>query len=132
MCFGFLLLAFFFRKLLLLGFSLFFVQFGQNVNNLPSFIFPAIKANRVRQGLSPAFFAHRKLRYFQRVMSSSVPRMTAGASHSYYHIICNYTRLLLIRKADDTSAKCFAVEGAEAVFDYFFKMFFGAVSFFLV
>ena len=86
----------------------------------------------MRQRLSSAFLARHKMRRFQRVMRPSVPPMRTGASQSYYHIICNYTRLLLIRKADDTSAKCFAVEGAEAVFDYFFKMFFGAVAFVLV
>src|SRR3989338_3693996 len=89
---------FFFRKFLLFGFSLFFVQFGQDVNNLPSFIFPAIKTNRVGQSLSSAFLASHKLRRFHRVMRPSVPRMRTGASHSYYHIICNYTRLSFIRK----------------------------------
>ena len=92
---------------MLFDFSLFFVQFGQHVNNLPSFIFAAIKANRVGQSLSSAFFAHHKLRRFQRMMRPSVPRMRTGASHSYYHIICNYTRLSVLRKTPDFFAKNF-------------------------
>ena len=84
------------------------------------------------QSLSSALFAHRKLRRFKRVMRPSVPRMTAGASHSYYHIDDNYTQLSILRKADDIPAKSFPVDVAEAVFFYFFKMFFCAVAFMLV
>ena len=84
---------------------------------------PAIKADRMRQSLSSAFLAHRKLRRFQRVMRPSVPRMTAGASHSNYHIICNYTQLPILRKANNITAKSFSVDFVEAVFDYLFKMF---------
>jgi|SRR3989344_6215003 len=112
-----ILFSFFFRKLLFLGLPLFFVQFSQDINDLSPFIFAAIKANRVGQSLSSAFFANRKLRRFKRVMSSSVPRMRTGASHSNYHIICNYTRLSVLRKVNDTSAKCLPVDFAEAVFD---------------
>ena len=99
---------------------------------MSALVFPAIKANCVGQGLSSAFFAHHKLRRFKRVMSSSVPRMTAGASHSDYHIDDYYTQLFLLRKTNDISAKGFPVDGAEAVLDYLFKMFFGAVAFVLV
>src|SRR3989338_234978 len=127
-----ILFSFFFRKLVFLGLPLFFVKFSQDINNLSSFIFAAIKANRVGQSLSSAFFASHKLRRFQRMMCSSVPRMRTGASHSYYHIICNYTQLSVLRKANNVSAKSFPMDVAEAVFDYFFKMFFGAVAFVLV
>ena len=52
----------------------------------------------MRQSLRSALLARRKLRRFKRVMSSSVPRMTAGASHSDYHIDDNYTQLSVLGK----------------------------------
>ena len=58
--------------------------------------------------------------------------MTAGASHSDYHIDDNYTQLFLLRKTNNIPAKSFPVDGAEAVLDYLFKMFFCAVAFMLV
>ena len=81
---------------------------------MSALVFPAIKANCVGQGLSSAFLAHHKLRRFKRMMRPPVPRMTAGASHSDYHIDDNYTQLFLLRKTNNIPAKSFPVDVAES------------------